>query len=229
MLSSAAASPFMAHRRTGWTPRRLPGLGAWYDGKKAASFNDTGGAVNQWDDRSANANHMTGADPNRPLLAVGGGVVTVPGDRLTFTSLFDGSTDLTAFVVASVVDASSGHGTLMAGGSTGNTLFYVNTSSQLTWDAAAPVLAIPDPSVLNVLGFAYTGGDVDLFVNSETAGASQAGVGGSVSFTRIAAYAHLGAFGLDGTIRELVICTQLLGDADRAHLVAYLRKKWGTP
>jgi len=71
---------------TGFSPRQIAGLSAWYDASVASSLTLTSGFVSQWDDLSGSGLHLTqSVEANRP------GTGTINGKTAVD---FDGSNDL---------------------------------------------------------------------------------------------------------------------------------------
>lgn len=64
----------LLHRRKAfrgeWSPLDLPGLLLWLDADDASTITDTANLVDQWDDKSGNANHLTSTLALRPSTGV---------------------------------------------------------------------------------------------------------------------------------------------------------------
>jgi hypothetical protein len=68
-------------RPTGFNPRNISGLAAWYDASATSSVTLTGGFVSQWSDLSGNGLHLTqSTEANRPSTTTVNGLQAVDFD-----------------------------------------------------------------------------------------------------------------------------------------------------
>lgn len=230
---------------TGFTPRKISGLAAWWDASDAASITTVSGRVSQWNDKSGNGVHATQTTANnRPentsATLNGRAVMTFDGsnDIMSFTGT--ARTDETQFVVvrnnmvASVVstqqilaDASSGFGLnaiIKNDGSTNSDLFAQcggfsigTTAARYQFPANNPF----GPAVVSAIRSSASGGIL------RTDGVQRATCTTSNSY----ALARIGGVGssfpLNGYIAEIVIYSRALSVADVQRVERYLGAKWG--
>lgn len=230
---------------TGFTPRNISGLAAWWDASDAASITTVSGAVSQWSDKSGNNVHATQTTANnRPVNTSqtlnGRAVMTFDGsnDIMSFTGT--ARTDETQFVVvrnnmvASVIstqqilgDASSGFGVtafIKNEGSLSNDLFAYcggfsvgTTAARYQFPANNPF----GPAVVSHIRSSASGGIL------RTDGVQRATCTTSNSY----ALARIGGVGssfpLNGYIAEIVIYSRALSVADVQRVERYLGTKWG--
>ena len=232
---------------TGFTPRNISGLAAWWDASDAASITTVSGRVSQWNDKSGNGVHATQSTANnRPentsATLNGRAVMTFDGsnDIMSFTGT--ARTDETQFVVvrnnmvASAVsnqqilgDASSGFGVtavIKNDGSTNSDVFthcggfsLGTTSARYQFPANNPF----GPAVVSAIRSSASGGIL------RTDGVQRATCTTSNSY----ALARIGGVGsslpLNGYIAEIVIYSRALSVADVQRVERYLGTKWGLP
>ena len=232
---------------TGFTPRNISGLAAWWDASDAASITTVSGRVSQWNDKSGNGVHATQTTANnRPVNTSqtlnGRAVMTFDGsnDIMSFTGT--ARTDETQFVVvrnnmvASAVsnqqilgDASSGFGVtavIKNDGSTNSDVFthcggfsLGTTSARYQFPANNPF----GPAVVSAIRSSASGGIL------RTDGVQRATCTTSNSY----ALARIGGVGsslpLNGYIAEIVIYSRALSVADVQRVERYLGTKWGLP
>jgi hypothetical protein len=232
---------------TGFTPRNISGLAAWWDASDAASITTVSGRVSQWNDKSGNGVHATQTTANnRPVNTSqtlnGRAVMTFDGsnDLMSFTGT--ARTDETQFVVvrnnmvASAVsnqqilgDASSGFGVtavIKNDGSTNSDVFthcggfsLGTTSARYQFPANNPF----GPAVVSAIRSSASGGIL------RTDGVQRATCTTSNSY----ALARIGGVGsslpLNGYIAEIVIYSRALSVADVQRVERYLGTKWGLP
>ena len=230
---------------TGFTPRNISGLAAWWDASDAASITTVSGRVSQWNDKSGNGVHATQSTANnRPentsATLNGRAVMTFDGsnDIMSFTGT--ARTDETQFVVvrnnmvASAVsnqqilgDASSGFGVtavIKNDGSTNSDVFthcggfsLGTTSARYQFPANNPF----GPAVVSAIRSSASGGIL------RTDGVQRATCTTSNSY----ALARIGGVGsslpLNGYIAEIVIYSRALSVADVQRVERYLGTKWG--
>jgi hypothetical protein len=228
---------------TGFTPRNISGLAAWWDASDAASITTVSGAVSQWSDKSGNNVHATQTTANnRPSNSTqtlnGRAVMTFDGsnDIMSFTGT--ARTDETQFVVvrnnmvASVAstqqilsDASSGFGlaaTIKNDGSTTSDLWAYcggfsagTTAARYQFPANNPF----GPAVVSHIRSSASGGVL------RTDGVQRATCTTSNSYAL--AQISRASFPLNGYIAEIVIYSRALSVADVQRVERYLGAKWG--
>lgn len=224
---------------------------AWYDAANPASFTLVSDLVSQWNDRSANARHLTqGTSGRRPgygaarLRKIGGIVVPdFDGGDLLLHSTFPAAAPLTYLMVAEN-DTVAAFKVLISGSSAGaqpelrwnsgnpGGLNLVRTSSGAGSSVDLGFVQIAEPYL--VAGLCDTAQwrgyfeplEPDMLVNS---GASTHGVTLTGS-TGMVVGAQAGATnGLNGGLGELLIYDRILSEDEVVETFAYFREKWGFP
>ena len=134
-------------RATGFNPKSISGLAAWYDASDTASITLNGNAVSQWSDKSDAGRHLTqGTANNQPAYTAtvnGRNAITFDGDNdvlfrsstisPTLLSSTDGATALyvfrpnsdTTFAVVNICTAGVGHIDRFSDGNSYHGLFRV--------------------------------------------------------------------------------------------------------
>lgn len=234
-------------RATGFTPRSISGLAAWWDASDAASITTVSGAVSQWNDKSGNGVHATQTTANnRPVNTSqtlnGRAVMTFDGsnDIMLFTGT--ARTNETQFVVVRnnmvaggvsaqqiIGSGSSGFGlavTIKNDGSTNSDVWAYcggfsvgTTAARYSFPANNPL----GPAVVSHIRSSASGGIL------RTDGVQRATCTTSNSY----AAASIGGAGssspLNGYIAEIVIYSRALSVADVQRVERYLGTKWGLP
>ncbi len=230
---------------SGFNPRSIAGLAAWWDASDASTITTVSGRVSQWNDKSGNGVNATQTTANnRPSNSAqtlnGRAVMTFDGsnDIMSFTGT--ARTDETQFVVvrsnmvAGVVstqqilgDASSGFGlnaTIKNDGAANSDLFAQcggfsvgTTAARYQFPANNPF----GPAVVSHIRSSASGGIL------RTDGVQRATCTTSNSY----ALARIGGVGssfpLNGYIAEIVIYSRALSVADVRRVERYLGAKWG--
>lgn len=233
-------------KASGFDPRRISGLAAWWDASDAASITTVSGAVSQWNDKSGNGVHATQTTANnRPVNTSqtlnGRAVMTFDGtnDIMSFTGT--ARTDETQFVVvrnnlvAGVLstqqilgDASSGFGLyaqIKNEGSPLSDLIAFNAGAFSIGTTVARYLFPANnpfgPAVVANIRSAASGGIL------RTDGVQRATCTTSNSYT----LARIGGVGavlpLNGYIAEIAIYSRALSLSEVQQIERYLATKWG--
>jgi hypothetical protein len=229
---------------SGFNPKRLTGLAAWYDASVLSSVTLTSGFVSQWNDLSGGGLNLTqGTEAARP------GVGTLNGRQAI---VFDGSNDFLAnaampsgyqfgtIAILFTQDQNPGS-TFLHGNVSASTFGFRIAYSQLGTDfrtesynssgtayrASGGVRSGTDPRVL-----------VHTFDGQTTATMRLDGT----AFTGTNTFGRLDEVGLivgaarssgatatpmNGRVGEVVIYTRLLSAAEISRVEGYLAKKWG--
>ncbi len=228
---------------SGFNPKRLAGLSAWYDATVASSITLTSGFVSQWNDLSGTGHHLTqSVEADRP------GTGTISGKTAID---FDGSND---YLSNAVAPAGFTYGTIFcvhsfdnAGGNqvlytilaAGNETMAVSkhTGGEYRNNAGASgsVARSGGTAVINTPRLTTNTFDSGTSAHAyRLDGAEQTGTTGGF-FSNIAG-TWLGArnsatFGLtlflDGQVGEWVIYNRVLSASEVAKVEAYLAAKWG--
>lgn len=99
-------------RATGFNPKSISGLAAWYDASVASSITLNGSTVSQWSDLSGNGRHQVQASaslqPNYNTSGLNGkGTLTTTGTQWMQASAFASSSSATIFLVWQIAFAGS--------------------------------------------------------------------------------------------------------------------------
>lgn len=91
-------------RATGFSPKNIAGLAAWYDASNAGSITLNGSTVSQWNDLSGNGRHQSqataAAQPTYSASGLNGrGTLTTTGTQWMQASAFASSNSATVFLV----------------------------------------------------------------------------------------------------------------------------------
>jgi hypothetical protein len=229
---------------TGFDPRRIAGLSAWWDATVASSVTLTGGFVSQWSDLSGGGLHLTQAtEASRPGTATIGGKTAID---------FDGSND---FLANSGVPTGWTFGTVCLAFSQDTTaasqaLASANVPSSnlrmgLLWsnngefrtqsvNAAAATTSVGGGSAATntprLLAYTFDGQSSASLRLSGTALAgttsttTSADAGFVVGIRRISGALSLP---LDGKIGEVIVYNRVLSAAEIGRVERYLAAKWG--
>ncbi len=217
-----------------WTPAELS-LAAWWDTADAATISDTGGAVDQIDDKSGNANHATQSGSNRPTTGsrtIGGknvfDYVGASNQHLDFGSAID-MVDKSMWAVLRI-DSLAADFTVIGGNNTQNTILtngdIRNWGSGTAWNPTntmADQTAVIDTDYF--IGFISDSAEKQFSVDGVLTSNAGIWIGTTFLFTAIAdnQYAHA----TDGAIGEVVIVDGNLSTDDRQKMEGYLAWKWG--
>jgi hypothetical protein len=225
---------------SGFNPRQIAGLSAWYDASVASSLTLTSGFVSQWDDLSGSGLHLTQAtEANRP------GTGTINGKTAVD---FDGSNDLMQ-VTADVFP-----GTLMVVGSLDS--IAASAMAAFAADAAtnsANAFWISSPAQWRLVGFdasipasyAHSGGtalasqpvlatvlhgasNVSRIDGAPLAGTTNV-TGGNTQGVTVGARVISGSPSTlwNGQIGEVLLFNRVLTASEVSKAESYLASKWG--
>jgi hypothetical protein len=229
---------------TGFDPRRIAGLAAWYDATVASSVTLTGGFVSQWSDLSGGGLHLTQAtEANRPETGTLGGKTAID---------FDGSNDLlvnagvpSGWTSGSVFIAFSQDTTVASQMLLTLNVPSANNRMSLLWSNTGEFRSQSVNSTGTQTGrsggsaatgtprvFAYTFDDAttaalrlsgsSLSGTTSTTGSSDAGL--SVGCRLLSSALSLP---LDGKIGEVIIYSRVLTAAEITRVERYLARKFG--
>jgi len=228
-----------------WTPASLA-TENWYDSADTSTITDTSGVVTQWDDKSGNANHLSG---------VGSGIFT--GRRARNSSnvmdIEEGSyfsktayqlpADCSIFMMAGIDAISVNTDALFAlrGGSSQNFQFdsgdtvgdqdqffaRFNQTGIGTTKTFSPTTDQKGPSIYELILDLNGDGELEVFIDGNsfgtTAYTAQCGAGAELLlFTNRSLNQYP-----DGCVAEFVIVPSVLSASDRQKMEGYLAHKWG--
>jgi hypothetical protein len=232
-------------RASGFNPKSIAGLAAWYDATVASSVTLASGFVSQWDDLSGGGLHLSQAtEADRPSLGTLGGKTAID---------FDGSND---FLRNAQAPASWLFGTYFIAFSqdtatnVGQTLITLNVAGQtyrmgLVWSALQEFRTQQisgTGSVSNVSGgsgvtntprlitHTYDGtssGSLRLSGTSLTGSSSVTASSDSGVIVGIRRASNVSSLPMDGKVGELVIYNRVLSATEIARIERYLAAKWG--
>lgn len=223
-------------RISGFTPRSLSGLMAWYDAADTSTITIATG-VSQWNDKSGNGRNLTqSVTNNQPLhnsvTLNGKPTVTFDGTNDSLRTAFTLTQPYMFFMVYRFEDAPSNDERVMdgrAGSGLRSGEVWVASSTQLAVWAGAQLTASVGSALtaFNVWDFTFNGASSAIRLRKTAATAS--GNAGTNSGTGLT----LGANG-NGTasqwanvsIAELCVYSRVLSTADADAVRAYLGKKW---
>jgi hypothetical protein len=227
-------------RASGFNPKSISGLSAWYDATVASSVTLTNGFVSQWDDLSGNGSNLTqSVEADRP------GTSTINGKTAID---FDGSNDYlavtsnffcrTMFLVAqrdSATNATNGRIAITALNSSGNAI-SINIVTDATGDmrvtsqdensaitgANGAVWAAGQNSIITAIyqGAARYNG-TPLSGASTAARSTQQGIVVGARRTTATSSPY------DGRIGEIILYSRALSAAEYVRVERYLARKWG--
>jgi hypothetical protein len=210
----------------------------WLDASDAATITHTGGLVDQWNDKSGNARHVTSSSTNRPQT----GVDTINGRNVL---TFDGSNDwmlsgsvtisqpTTAVAVVKSASTTSTVSILNSGPSATTQALFISGGSgarllRLFSGSATAGISITDTQANVVAGF-FSGASSYQAVNGTKSANQNAGTQSLGAGWRIGANRDANGEFWRGQIAEILFFPSGLSDANRQAVEAYLKTKWGTP
>ena len=228
-----------------FSPLDLPNLVGWWDASDEATISDTGGLVDQWDDKSTAGNDATGTTTTRPTT----GTTTVNGLNIID---FDGTDD---FLTASLATASTDDITMIAvyrllTNEINETSFFYNGNNSsangygLSWDTSTTKFGFLRGGLAWESSTDVTDHTSDVTVigtlirdagqwnaSSPDLGFDYAGSTTAPNTPTTGTY--FGKNGasdtreLRGGLCEAIICDSALGTTDIADTETYLADKWG--
>ena len=228
-----------------WTPAKLPGLVAWYDGQKASSIILNGATVSQWNDQSPNAyNAVQGTAANQPTYSAVGfngkpalsfngtsNYLSAPVPAGAFPNgIFEAIVFYTSLVSHGPMPRATG--SISAGLDRQGTQFLIGNGTTNTGLAPAPTIstgAMTTPTLWEVycdnsarIGYDWVNATSDCTSSVYSAGA----YADNATTLFIGNRQDLPVQYIKGPIAEAVACRQM-ATADRQSLEGYLAWKWG--
>jgi hypothetical protein len=228
-------------RATGFNPKSISGLSAWYDASNAASITLNGSTVSQWSDLSGNGRHQVqgsaSLQPNYNATGLNGkGTLTTTGTQWTQSSAFatpaagkytvflvvksDNLGGLPAFFQRGAVN--DAHSLLIT---PTNTWAARRSSGNQGAYAVSPSIA---QSVFYILTLVFRSDLSRIFVGSTQ------GTDNTATVTAPSGNKVLTLFALDSSyqsgqpgLAEFIYYSDELSAADQSKVRSYLSKKWG--
>ena len=246
----ARATNTTSNPNTPWLPTDLSSLYGWWDASDTSTIQeaDNAGRVSQWNDKSAQANHLLQTTPNNQpdtgtttingLNSIAFGVTAAhflsPNGALTGTLSEVDAQDISIHVIFRQSNTNSsgalislkstnGSDSLLPNFSTTNRYYGPNnTGSSYRIINPSPF----DKSTTHLLGFEGNATDISLYKNGALQ-TSEGAAAGSNFFNRFVLGYRASASQLwRGEIGEIII-SNALNTADRQAVEGYLTNKWG--
>ena len=228
-------------RASGFDPRRIAGLSAWYDATVASSVTLTGGFVSQWSDLSGGGFHLTqGTEASRPGTATIGGKTAID---------FDGSNDFlfttttlpdfgTVFDVHILDAASVAYGIYHLNSTVGGSgkrmgLLYSSTNeyrSQSVLGATSQgVSGGTRTADARITSFTFTGSATAGRLDGAALSGTTLGGNGTDPGIYLGSRSISGSLSLplNGKIGEFIVYNRVLSAAEITRIERYLAAKWG--
>lgn len=224
----------------GFSPVNIAGLKLWFDASDASTITQSGGAVSQWNDKSANANHMTQATGSaQPTIqtAAQNGLNTI---RFTASAV-------QTMLLNSSVNVDSAHtniSVIRRGGPTGANIveLFCNTATlcmTLQWysdtnfnhedSSGFQESSAVASTAYNLISGDKTGTTGHWYLNM----GSDIGAAHSATNTATLNVDNIGArqntYYFNGEIAETVLYDSVLSSTNRGLVETYLKNKWATP
>ena len=230
---------------SGFTPLSISGCKLWLDADDATTITESTGAIDQWDDKSGEGNHLTSLTTKRPTYVAssmnGKAVVLFDGvddymQRTTFVGGALAQPNMIFIVIKESAEgrAISGDYVYDGGAATGRHLFVLRTATQKDYQvghAAAAVLAsgltFSEDHQFTIL---HNGSSSEIWKDSTNLSAS--GDGGTANLDGFTLGDHYtltdpsSTGNLGGEIAEVLIYNSSLSTADRGAVESYLQSKW---
>jgi len=204
----------------------------WLDASDATTISATTNLVDQWRDKSGNANHASGAGGTRfttnAATQNGLNVMTVAnGNGMTLTSGI-APADVTIITVSKVVGGGASGQTLLANAGTTPPIFGF-IGSQMTWDGL--LFFANNGSVCNIYGCTRNAANNEALYagSSTTASASGSFASNANNFNLLGQYGALAAYNFAGQYAEVIVYSRVLSAGELGQVFTYLKAKWGTP
>lgn len=232
-------------RATGFNPKSISGLAAWYDASNTASITLNGSTVSQWSDLSGNGNHATQSTANnQPAYTTatlnGKAVLTFSGSpRELLTSLSVSP----PFSVIAVVKENASHVGVYVGGNTFANIGFGDASSfggnkWAAWGGTRAVYGNASASVTtnptivqNIISGTSFPGDISIFANGAggqvTTYTSGTAPGSTLDSLRIGHRGNTAGEYWVGYIAEVLVYSRALAASERAAIDRGLGRKWG--
>jgi len=222
----------MVPRASGFNPRSIAGLAAWFDAADASSVTISTG-VSQWNDKSGNGRNATqGTGNNQPAYTIAGqngkNILTFDGTNdFLSTAGFTLSQPHTDFIVFRY---NSGFGTVVDGFNPNRAalarsvglLWQMTTSTTLNSGSA-----IADTN-WHALGLVFNTTSSEMFADGVSVATGNAGTANLSTGYILGCFNGTGAF-FNGSIAEVLLYSGVLSSSRIATVNAYLKAKWGTP
>jgi len=227
-------------RATGFNPKSISGLAAWYDASVASSITFNGSTVSQWNDLSGNGQHQVqgsaSLQPNYSATnANGKPALTTTGTQWMQASAFASSAAATVFMVWKISSASGTpfmwqrgvvndvHSFLM---NPGTNQIQARRGSSNQGTLTVSDLGVTDIWRVGTLVFSTT---LSRIYNGNTVGTDNTATVSAPVGNKV-----LTLFALDSGTRagnpgfaEFLYYSSQLDDAQQAKVRTYLGKKWG--
>ena len=225
---------------TGFDPRRIAGISAWYDATVASSVTLTSGFVSQWSDLSGAGHHMTQTtEADRPGTGTIGGKAAIDfdgtSDYLSNAAAPSGWSSGTIFCVherdgganQNLYGIVSGAHSMYASINSTAGEYRTGAGNSGSLGRSGSPAAAGTPRVLTHTSDNSTAG---LRISGTAAAGTTTGflsnVAGTYLGVRNSASLGLGLF-WNGKIGEFIVYSRVLSDAEIVRVERYLAAKWG--
>ena len=215
---------------SGFNPKSIDGLDAWWDAADSATITTVSGAVSQWDDKSGNGRNATQTVANnRPTLTTLAGktALSFNGSNSALQAYSTALSGATFFCVANCTTSGNfpGGRALLASNTTNAPLIWIENGlfEFVVWGQNTTGPTATDGTT-NVLSATNTGTVRNMWVNGA----------GNVSVTQNQSIAATLSIGVAtntqyflGAIGEIIIYDRVLSALERQSVERYLGRKFG--
>lgn len=219
-----------------WTPAEIS-TDLWLDPDDAATIQESGGDVTDWDDKSGNLNHAQQLTASyqfktgtRTLNGKNG--MDCSGSYMDFPEISANNKSIFA-VVAPDTDTAIQMILSNNGTSKNRQMRIENSTRYLQIAGATPYTSATDStpealslSVANVVGMIPTS-TLEFTVNGTLVDSLDTQGAGDFDLLRVGAFETNASFAFDGILGEVVVASTVLSQADRERLEGYLAHRWG--
>lgn len=227
-------------KATGFSPRSISGLAAWYDASNASSITLNGSTVSQWNDLSGNGQHQVqGTASLQPTYSAtnanGKPALTTTGTQWMQASAFASSSAATVFLVWKISSASGTPFIWQRGAVNDVHSFLMNPGiNQIQARRGSSNQGTATVSNLGTTDIWRVGTLVFSTTLSRIYNGSSIGTDNTATVAAPVGNKVLTLFALDSATRagspgiaEFLYYSRQLDDAQQASVRTYLGKKWG--
>jgi hypothetical protein len=229
-----------------FSPLDLPNLVLWLDSSDASTLwqqsdgtvpaDSNGDVVGRWDDKSANGYHVTQSTTSlKPLKQANGIQFDGADDYLSNTSFQNFGDNYTAFAVARYnIGADVTNAIFEVSNGTTNKGFLLLHESLAAWRGGSigGHKTISGSDLRDSNFYLHTGinkgAELEYWINAVSQGTLAIGTNiDTLNALHIGILASASIFGLNGYIKEIIICDATLSADNIANTESYMNNKWG--